>query len=773
MSQELCKDNQNFLKNRLLTIDADNFEQIKSTINQLIAEGWDINFVIPKASAYCASILHCLVDLRELYLIKWFCDTFISLNLNIQSLSTQNGYTPLHLAIEYNVFNIIEYLVSKNVDGSIRTKQGETIFHLAIKYANNAVFNFLKNRFADKFAANAVNNDKETLCDYAMKNTHIDTGILATFLSIKYDFNVPNQRGEMPLFLAVQNLNTSALEYLIKSDECNVNVTDSVGNNLLHCAIKSKGACFIDFLLKNGCDCNVKNQAGQTPLMLAVEYNSSVSINALVPYDKNYNNFDYIQGNNILHYAVTKCNDNESIVKAMLTGNFLNLNAKNNKGFTALFLSIIHRKSRVFQYLISLPEIDFSILDNDLNTVLHHFISVSGDVNIIEKLLNKGCNIYAKNQQEITPLDLCFEYKRKNVIQFLIQKNYCNINADEIDILMNDIKYVFNNAVRKEIKIYNFLKFDGLFDKNYDINQQNDEGNTALHMAISMKYYSRFGRTTKEVKIDKMQTYTKVINFIMSNPALNLKTRNHSFKTAFDLAIEYNDKDTLDLIFDKAQTAGQYDEVQHEEQSEDWYEESLEESATDFPEFDDSVYDFYDLSFCDPTKHSAIDVERQKNQFIRSFNLAIKYNFVLAVEYFLVKNLIDINMQDMQGNTPLLNALWNFRNAEIIELLLSVVDINLNIVNMFGHTPLHCLAYTGYFEFLNTLITRGCKINATDKKGYTPLEWLYMRIPQGTDEKNAKIQGIQKMLAYKAVGDKELNNLSDIAFDDYVQNKII
>jgi ankyrin repeat protein len=100
---------------------------------------------------------------------------------------------------------------------------------------------------------------------------------------------------------------------------------------------------------------------------------------------------------------------------------------------------------------------------------------------------------------------------------------------------------------------------------------------------------------------------------------------------------------------------------------------------------------------------------------------AVFFNNIKIIE-LLVSKKININITDINGNTPLILSIKN-KNKAIIKFLLDLPDINPNITNNQGHTALH-IAANYEFETIVELILENKEINPNiqDKdNNYTPL----------------------------------------------------
>ena len=82
--------------------------------------------------------------------------------------------------------------------------------------------------------------------------------------------------------LGKEELIAKILQYLINAG-FNIHVTDSIGNNPLHYAMKNKYLHAIVILLRHSANINQKNNYGLTPIMLALEIKKKSIRNLVIP----------------------------------------------------------------------------------------------------------------------------------------------------------------------------------------------------------------------------------------------------------------------------------------------------------------------------------------------------------------------------------------------------------------------------------------------------------------------------------------------------------
>ncbi len=87
---------------------------------------------------------------------------------------------------------------------------------------------------------------------------------------------------------------------------------------------------------------------------------------------------------------------------------------------------------------------------------------------------------------------------------------------------------------------------------------------------------------------------------------------------------------------------------------------------------------------------------------------------------FLLNHGADPNLVNKDGDSSLSFASsWN--NKKIVQLLLNFSNINVNIKNLEGDTPLHISVYHDHLDIVKLLLTKGANPNLANNNGVTPL----------------------------------------------------
>ncbi|MHC4542315.1 MAG: ankyrin repeat domain-containing protein [Planctomycetota bacterium] len=318
-----------------------------------------------------------------------------------------------------------------------------------------------------------------------------------------------------PLFGAVDKNNTAIAEYLIDHG-ANINVyplggslegwgplqeTAVINNSIemaklliakggdinsviypaLNSAIYEKRKDLSELLIQRGADVNTIDKWGHSPLYFAlVRYDDLDIMNILIANGAEVD-IKHPGGETVLMSAATA--GRTEAVKLLLEAD-ANVNAKNDRGQTALHVPLDIRNSDYHKYRLSKDTIelllasgaDVNLKDKEGRTPLH-LAAESADRDIVKLLLDKGAKVNAKDDESgFTPLHYAARFGKKNVAELLIAKG-ADINAkDKQD---HTPLYI---AVNHDYKVAELF-----MDKGADSTIETESGPTLLELAQQRK----------------------------------------------------------------------------------------------------------------------------------------------------------------------------------------------------------------------------------------------------------------------------------------------
>ncbi|KAI8091362.1 ankyrin repeat-containing domain protein [Gilbertella persicaria] len=247
----------------------------------------------------------------------------------------------------------------------------------------------------------------------------LDIKALYRYIKLKEsNVHVTNKDGYSLLYLAAYNKNVEALRILLLQPNMDVNRLNGPHHEIALHAACSKGLFDgVELLIDNGSKLDVKDSLGHTPLTNAIFSNSLACVELLLSAEKGADvTVTDEQDNNLLHLAAT---NNFSTCIPLLVQKRVPIDDHNQRGLSPLAIAIS------FGFI----ETAFVLIDNgaDVNgkthfaTVLHHAVTWNR-LEIIKKLVEKGCNPNVVNMLEETPLYLAVQQRKIDIVRYLIEE---------------------------------------------------------------------------------------------------------------------------------------------------------------------------------------------------------------------------------------------------------------------------------------------------------------------------------------------------------------
>eukprot|EP00026_Physarum_polycephalum_P003515 Phypoly_transcript_03528.p1 GENE.Phypoly_transcript_03528~~Phypoly_transcript_03528.p1 ORF type:complete len:745 (+),score=126.62 Phypoly_transcript_03528:64-2298(+) len=220
------------------------------------------------------------------------------------------------------------------------------------------------------------------------------------------------------------------------------------GWTCLHIGAAKLNDEIVHFGVEKGATVNIKNKAGQTPVLIAA------------------------------------CNGDLDLVK-YLVSHGADTALKTEKLESPLFLAIRGQHKDIVDYLLSLPVYDATLINSATlsgATALHAAARI-GEEDIAEKLIEKGADINAQERDGSTPLHAAVFHNRANIVKLLLSKNV-EINT----------KTRFGTTPLHEAAFYGRSQIVRLLLENgADLNIRDNDGLTPLHITCTASKQNRGG----------------------------------------------------------------------------------------------------------------------------------------------------------------------------------------------------------------------------------------------------------------------------------------
>ena len=616
------------------------------------------------------------------------------------------GYTALHCATINGHLKIAEYLLSNGADHTIKNNKKETpldcllkkhepqeLLELAIKEGFPMLAGLSINAGAD---VKLVNRDEQFTSplsravdnnNLAVVKVLVENGAVVGFAAAK-EGNMVNM-----LHLASGHCNTEMMEFFIK-EGLDVNEADFYDDTALHIVIKSSKSeevklAAVELLLANKANINAVGDEGKTPMHIAVKKENLEIARALL--DKG-SDIKGEAGKELLFLAAE--NEDFELVR-LLIGKGVDINTKNRGGETLLHIAVEKGHLEIVRALLE-KNADINAKNQYGNTPLLAAIE-KGHLEITRALLDKGADIKGEAGKEL--LFLAAENEDFELVRLLIGKGV------DINTKNRGGETLLHIAVEKgHLEIVR-----ALLEKNADINAKNQYGNTPLLAAIEKGHLE--------------------ITRALLDKGADINIEDNHGKTALDLAKEKGHTGIVDVFREKELQGKKNEELFTAITKEDL--EAVKkaiESGADV----NAIGGYGRTPLFVAARNGNLGIVRLLLEHGADVNAANKYGRTplyvasqgdnLEVVKELLKHGADVNAADKYGSTPLHIAASN-GNLKVVRLLLEH-GADVNAADKYGWTALRSVVQNDYnkLELIKTLLEcENINVNITDENGLTPL----------------------------------------------------
>lgn len=321
------------------------------------------------------------------------------IGLDIINMYDNNGNTPLYYSCILNNYDAFIYLYNNDANIEKVNNIGNNVFEILFKFNRQEMLEYIVKEVYLKNNLNILTLKNETVIHLALQEEN--NKILAILMNLKLDKTLLDTRElEYGLSVLHQSIIVGNINVITKliEQKADYNITDYIGNTPLHYALYEKNFEIVEILLNNMLEYNISNSTGDIALHLC------------------FYNMDITRENDKYNY--------KNIFMKILKNS--NVNHMNNSGMTPLHLMVEYGWWK----------------DKDITNIL-----ISGELLL---------NIFIKNRENMTPLDIVNNSDREQLINIVVDSYYNNL------ILMkekNDLegweKYCASNELENLLKELN------------------------------------------------------------------------------------------------------------------------------------------------------------------------------------------------------------------------------------------------------------------------------------------------------------------------------
>lgn len=445
----------------------------------------------------------------------------------------ESGSTMLKVALDTNHYDIADLLIKNGANVNTINNNGQSLLLTYIEAENQKSIDYLLSHGAN---VNTQDTNGNTLLHKVSAEGNVES--LKRLFKYGAKTGIANKKGETPLLLALKNGHQEVAKLLIKRGG-NIDAVDSEGDTPLHKAVKlsdqtsiksllelganlklkgsSKEPIIFDaitysnsevgkLLISNGASLNTKNSNGDTPLTYAIKLNKKGFISLL---KKKGLKLNYAMKQAFIYKAIK---ENDTHTLSSLLSNRISFDVRNSENESPFYYAVKTANIETVQFF----------LENGYNANKKFalgktplFLAIEENEKVVELLLKKGAKVDVKENQGLTPFDYAiFNKKVEALKQIALKTNvkkehlYRAIKVGDVSIIevlvqkgaqldwaLDDKTTPLMMAVLyQNSKVVSYL---ASFAKYTDL--QDENGNTALHIAALIKNRSIYNLLSKKV----------------------------------------------------------------------------------------------------------------------------------------------------------------------------------------------------------------------------------------------------------------------------------
>ena len=567
------------------------------------------------------------------------------------NIKDNDGYSPLHVACVKGNLAIFQPLVSHGV-----ALESNTLILAIANSWNEVVFALLSEYGCDP---NTKDNDGNSPLHVACIKGNFD--VIKALISHGADQNSLDSGNDAPITLAVKNGWDEVVLTLIRECGCDPNTKDSHGRSLLHHTLeKGRYDLFKTLINTYNLDLNARDVFNETPLMLAVKYESIARGKSL---SKNFHHLlleEVILYGELMYDTPLGAIKPEEFMPNMIRQYNVDPNLKYAEDDDTLFMKAVkYERYEIMKILIC----DHGCDPNIKGYFPLHITCKKGDLSLVKILITHGADLNTLDEHGHTPLMTAMNYGRYEIVKSFVCDYGCDPNIEG---------YLLLHMACKESDL---SLVQTLITHGADLNTLDEHGHTPLMTAMN------YGR------------YEIVKSFVCDYGC----DPNIEGYLLLHMACKESDLSLVQTLITHGADLNALDEHGHTPLM----------TAMNYGRYE-IVKSFVCDYGCDPNIEGYL-----------LLHIACKESDLSLVQT-LITHGADLNALDEHGYTPVMIAV-ECGNCELVELLHDYgCDINVTASN--GWSLLHIAVSEGHTEIFEMLVSKfGMSPLVVDEAGDTPL----------------------------------------------------
>ncbi|XP_056905168.1 ankyrin-3-like isoform X39 [Takifugu flavidus] len=618
---------------------------------------------------------------------------FLLDNGSSQSIATEDGFTPLAVALQQGHEQVVSLLLENDTKGKVRLPA----LHIAARKDDTKAAALLLQsdhnaNVESKMMVNRTTESGFTPLHIAAHYGNINVATLLLNRGASVDFKARNDI--TPLHVASKRGNSNMVRLLLERG-AKIDARTKDGLTPLHCGARSGHEQVVDMLLNRGAPILSKTKNGLSPLHMATQGDHLNCVQLLLHHDVPVDDVtnDYLTALHVAahcgHYKVAK----------VIVDKKANPNAKALNGFTPLHIACKKNRVKVMELLLKHGASIQAVTESGLTPI--HVAAFMGHDNIVHQLISHGASPNTSNVRGETALHMAARAGQSNVVRYLIQ------NGARVDARAKDDQTPLHISSRlgKQDIVQQLLANGACPDAT------TSSGYTPLHLAAreghrdvaatlldngaNLSIITKKGFTPLHVaaKYGNME----VANLLLQKDA-SPDAAGKSGLTPLHVAAHYDNQKVALLLLNQGASP--------HAAAKNGYTPLHIAAKKNQMEITTTL-----LEYGAPT-------DTVTRQGITPLHLAAQEGNVDVVTLLLARD-APVNVGNKSGLTPLHLAAQEDK-VNVAEILVNH-GATLDPETKLGYTPLHVACHYGNVKMVNFLLKNQAKVNARTKNGYTPL----------------------------------------------------
>ncbi|XP_062256631.1 ankyrin-3-like isoform X4 [Platichthys flesus] len=602
-----------------------------------------------------------------------------------QSMATEDGFTPLAVALQQGHDQVVSLLLENDTKGKVRLPA----LHIAARKDDTKAAALL---LQNDHNADVESKSGFTPLHIAAHYGNINVATLLLNRGAAVDFMARNDI--TPLHVASKRGNSNMVKLLLDRGS-KIDAKTKDGLTPLHCGARSGHEQVVEILLDRGAPFLSKTKNGLSPLHMATQGDHQSCVQLLLQHDVPVDDVtnDYLTALHVAahcgHYKVAK----------LIVDKKANPNAKALNGFTPLHIACKKNRVKVMELLLKHGASIQAVTESGLTPI--HVAAFMGHENIVHSLTHHGASPNTTNVRGETALHMAARAGQADVVQYLLK------NGAKVETKSKDDQTALHISSRLgKVDIVQQLLQCGA-----SANAATTSGYTPLHLAareghqdvaamlldngasLSSATKKGFSPLHVAAKYGKMEVASLLLQKRAAPDAAG-----KSGLTPLHVAAHYDNQRVALLLLDQGASP--------HAAAKNGYTPLHIAAKKNQMDIGTTLLEY------------GADTNAMTRQGISPIHLAAQEGSVDLVSLLLTKN-ANVNMCNKSGLTPLHLAAQEDK-VNVAEVLLNHgADVNPH--TKMGYTPLHVACHYGNAKMANFLLQNQARINGKTKNGYSPL----------------------------------------------------